>query len=49
MYLLGVRGEQQLRCDTECAEISPDQTGQFARCYAGNEDIVYLYRLKTKL
>ena len=47
--LILVCGEQQLRCDNGCAEKSSFQTGQFARCHTGNEYIVYLSRVKTKL
>ena len=48
--LILVCGEQQLyRCDNECAEISTVQTGQLSRCHTGNEYIVCLSRVKTKL
>ena len=35
--LVLVCGEQQLRCDNRCAEISTVQTGQLSRCHTGNE------------
>ena len=36
--LILVCGEQQVRCDNECAAISTAQTGQLSRCHTGNED-----------
>ena len=39
--LILVCGEQQVRCDNGCAEISTVQTGQLSRCHTGNEYIVY--------
>ena len=32
-----VCGEQQVRCDNGCAEISTVQTGQLSRCHTGND------------
>ena len=48
--LILVCGEQQVRCDNGCAEISTViQTGQLSHCHTGNEYIVYLSRVKTAL
>ena len=47
--LILVCGEQQLGRDNGCAEISTVQTGQLSLCHTGDEYIVCLSRVKTKL
>ena len=47
--LILVCGEQQVKCGNGCAEISTVQTGRLSRCHTGNDYIVCLSRVKTKL